>query len=513
MIPESRHYKFGENGFVMCRGLANRHCKQKPCLLLIAIVGIALLVPIANSQASTINQGDISILKAYADAFNQSRNYITPSGPAEQYCLSSGTFLTTLPCRDLPTCTQTANLVCTVSGQACEVDVLAADILAYKNGVDALNAAYAKFMSGYNSFSPSNLDGSLNQMDSGFSAMKSAADTVSQSKLRLPNQIPCPCTNSADCCIGRCPEAHFNYTAIAAGKAAINNIRLKNCIDGTPGGQCSAQKPMECALGQLVSDSGKCGCPTLMRPAADGKACEYIPCNDNGASVADGRCSTNNVWKKCVQGTLYDKAAECGCPAGQFISGNLCFCPMKSSQVCSTANVTKNHLVTYVFDRGNMKTVKENYTFERTSCYSVQSNYTGAGCTQLVASVENSTPISETPEPQLQDVFYVPCATCPAVCNRSQPNGLLCGSCSCPPNLGFCSAEGARVNASNGKAAYCANGLLEPQKEDYATCAHGFECKAGECRNSICYSRQNDSLQLFIDWVQGLLGIKKSNFA
>ena len=129
-------------------------------LALIALMGIALLAPFGNTL-STITPADIVILKAYADAFNQSRNYVTPSGPAEQYCWASGTFLAYRPCYDIPTCTQTANLVCSVSGQGCALDVLAADILAYKNGVDGLNAAYSSFMAGYNSFSASNIEGSL----------------------------------------------------------------------------------------------------------------------------------------------------------------------------------------------------------------------------------------------------------------------------------------------------------------------------------------------------------------
>ena len=53
---------------------------------------------------------------------------------------------------------------------------------------------------------------------------------------------------------------------------------------------------------------------------------------------------------------------------------------------------------------------------------------------------------------------------------------------------------------------YCENELLLPQKEDSAACTYGFECRAGECRNAQCYNRQKDPLQLFIDWLQGLLG-------
>ena len=484
--------------------------RQACHLLPVALLFLSIIAPLGHSQ-STISSSDIAILKTYADAFNASRNYMTPSGPAEQYCMTSGTFLAYHPCSDIPTCTQTANLVCTVSGQqGCAIDVLAADILAYKNGVDSLNAAYSSFMSGYNSFSSSNVEGSLGQMGGAFDAMKSAADGVGQSKLRLPDQIPCPCSGLADCCLGRCPEARFNYTALSSGKSAIANILLKNCIDGTPGGQCSAQKPLACVLGQLVSNTGKCGCPIGMRAAPGGSTCEFIPCTDNGVSVAEGACSPKTIGMKCANGTLVELPSACGCPQGQYLSGNACFCPSKISQACNTTNVTKSHAVAYIFDRGMEKTVSEDYTFEKTRCYSVNSTYSGAGCTNLVNSTMGSVPISETPDAQPPPgTVSVPCSRCPAICNRSAPAGLSCGACSCPANLGFCGTEGARVNLTGGARAYCASELLLPQKEDNAACAQGLECAAGECRNSLCYNRQNDPLQLFIDWVQGLFGYGK----
>ena len=542
-------------------GKVSHLCGQVFHFLLIALMGITLLSPIGNSQISTITQGDIAILKTYADAFNQSRNYLTPSGPAEQYCLTTGTFLAYQPCFDMQTCTQTANLVCTVSGQGgCPLDVLATDILAYKNGVDKLNSAYSSFMAGYNGFGPSNIAGSLNQMDSAFDAMKAAADEVSQSKLRLPEQIPCPCSNPADCCLGRCPEARFNYAAIASGKAEISEIRLKSCVDGTPGGQCSVQKPQECVLGQLVGNAIRCGCPALMRAAADGKTCEFIPCIDNGVSVPEAACSPKTSGKMCVNGQLVDKAsscpcksgttkqgeacavvlcedgtkagvcstnkpkectlsetgigalidnaAKCGCPVGQFLSGNICSCPIVSSRACNITNVTKYHDVTYIFDRGDKKTMNESYTFEKKTCYAVQSTYSGPGCTQLLNSSVNSTPAYESPDPQMASVIKVPCSRCPAICTRKAPNGLKCGDCSCPPNLGFCNIPNERMNIT-GTMAYCTDELLHPQKEENAACLNGFECKTNACKNNTCYDRRHDILQVVLDWINSLFGFGK----
>jgi hypothetical protein len=478
-------------------------------LLLMALMGIALFASVGNSQLSTINQGDIATVKAYADAFNQSRNYVTPFGPAEQYCWTSGTFLAYHPCNDYQTCTGTANLVCTVSGQGgCMLDVLATHILAYKNGVDRLDAAYSSFMIGYSSFSTSNIAGSLSQMDSAFDAMKSAADEVSQSKLRLPDQIPCPCTNASNCCLGRCPEARFNYSAIAAGKARISEIRLKSCSDGTPGGQCSASKPQECVLGQLANNANRCGCPAGMRPAADGKACEFIPCMDNGVIVPAATCSPRTVGKKCENGSLIDKPSECGCPAGQFLSGNICLCPTINSQACNITNVTKYHNVTYLFDRGMQKTLDTPYTFEKKLCYAVQSAYTGPGCSQLLNSTVNSTPVFESPDPQMASAVKVQCDRCPAICSRNPPNGIQCGECSCPSNIGFCETQNERVNLT-GTLAYCADELLHPQKDEKAACSNGFECKTNECRNSACYDRRHDIVQVILDWLESLFRFGK----
>ena len=60
-----------------------------------------------------------------------------------------------------------------------------------------------------------------------------------------------------------------------------------------------------------------------------------------------------------------------------------------------------------------------------------------------------------------------------------------------------------------GTPAYCADELLMPQKKDNTACANGYECLADECRNMKCYNRQNDALQLFIDWMQELFGYRK----
>lgn len=477
--------------------------------LFLLLIVIAFFAPLGYAETPTVSQTDLAMVKTHADAFNQSRNYQTRFGPAEYVCWTQGTFLAYQPCHDIPTCTQTANLVCSVNGQqGCMLDVLAIHILDYKNGVDKLNAAYSLFLNGYNSFA-SNKANSLNTMNNAFDAMKSAADVVSHSKLRYPEKISCACTQTIDCCLGLCPEAHFNYTAIAAGKQKISDIRTKACADGTPGGQCSANKPQECIIGELMDNSARCGCPLGMRALPDGKGCEFIPCMDNGTSVPGQTCSSKTIGKKCENGVLVDKASECGCPTGQAAAGNTCICPAATSQVCNTTNVTKYHMVTYLFDRGGQKVVNESYTFERKTCYPVQQKFVGKDCSQLNKSIVNNTPSFVSPDPPQATVKQVACSRCPSVCTRNPPVGLQCGSCSCPPNLGFCGSTQLRVEVK-GTMAYCAKELLQPQKEDGAACANGFECETNSCRDKVCYNRQNDPIQLFIDWVNSLLGFKSA---
>jgi len=410
-----------------------------------------------------------------------------------------------------------------------------------------LNAAYSSFLSSYNGFSTSNVAGSFDLMDSAFDSMKSAADEVSQSKLRLPDQIPCPCTNSSDCCLGRCPEARFNYSAITSGKAAIVNLSIKSCTDGTPGEQCSSTKPKECVIGVLIDNAQRCGCPPNKR--AVGSVCEFIPCNDNGVTVPVGTCSPAKE-KKCVDGVLVSKASECGCPSGKRIEGDACIgycadgtregncsstlplecangglinnsakcgcpsgyvpfgtgcvCPVQINQICNKTTVAKYHDVMYVFDRGFNKTVNEKYTFEKESCYSVQSKYSGTNCSQLAGV--NATLVSESPEPMGETTKHVSCDRCPMVCTRAPPNALACGSCTCPSNLGFCDIENVRANITS-TPAYCANELWLPQKEDLKACKNNSECKTSICRENECYN--SDFFTSIFNWFRKLFGAGK----
>lgn len=165
---------------------------------------------------------DLTELKGYADRFNKSRNAQTKYGPAEQICYTSGTFLAHKPCNDMSSCLATATLVCSLTGaDGCTVDLLATHILSYKKGVDKLNDAYSKFSLAYSGFGPGTITDSLNSMDASFDSMKAAADEVKQSKLRFPESGSCPD------CIGICPEAKFDYTAITAGKAKVASLRAK----------------------------------------------------------------------------------------------------------------------------------------------------------------------------------------------------------------------------------------------------------------------------------------------
>jgi len=169
-----------------------------------------------------LSASDMSDLKKYKDLFNASRNYQTKYGPVEKTCYTSGTFLSYKPCNDLATCMQTASLLCTISGaDGCIVDLLAANILDYKKSIDELNDASTKFYTAYSTFSPATAATSLTSMDEAFVAMKAGADEIMQSKLRFPETTTC-----LDC-LGRCPEGHFDYTALASGRSKVAALKDK----------------------------------------------------------------------------------------------------------------------------------------------------------------------------------------------------------------------------------------------------------------------------------------------
>jgi hypothetical protein len=176
------------------------------------------------------SDSDLAEIAAKAKAFNASRNFQTRFGPAEQVCYTSGTFLSFRPCKDLATCTETASMVCTITGsEGCIVDLLAMHILSFKNTVDKLNDAYSKFQTAYGSFSAENAAGALDMMDSSFDSMKTAGNEMTKSKLRFPEKYACSCSSAdqTQCCLGICPEANLDFAAITAGKAKIAELRAK----------------------------------------------------------------------------------------------------------------------------------------------------------------------------------------------------------------------------------------------------------------------------------------------
>jgi hypothetical protein len=137
-------------------------------------------------------------------------------------CYKSATFLSYKPCTDLASCTQTASLVCTISGaDGCTVDVLATHILAYSKSIDKLNSAYAKFSFAYSSMSHATAASSLSSMSEAFDSMKAAGEEVGQTKLRYPETTAC-----RDC-LGICPEPKLDFGAIAAGKERIVSLQAK----------------------------------------------------------------------------------------------------------------------------------------------------------------------------------------------------------------------------------------------------------------------------------------------
>lgn len=168
------------------------------------------------------SSGDFAALAGDADAFNRSRNYVTRYGPAEKTCRAGGTFLDYKPCKDIGSCTQTASLVCTITGaEGCRVDLLATYILDYKKAIDKLDDGYGRFLTSYNLLAPGTLTTAFSDMESALSTMKEGADQVAKSKLRFPEAGFC-----GDC-LGVCPEAHFDYAALSAVQGKIDELQEK----------------------------------------------------------------------------------------------------------------------------------------------------------------------------------------------------------------------------------------------------------------------------------------------
>ncbi|MCX6772592.1 MAG: hypothetical protein NTV88_02375, partial [Candidatus Micrarchaeota archaeon] len=134
--------------------------------------------------------------------------------------------------------------------------------------------------------------------------------TGTQGNLVLgPNIKTCPC------------EKYFGWKQQGTGDDATC-VQTK-CTDGTESGACSSTKPQQCVAGALIDNATKCGCldPTKQQISANGQTCEYKPCSDG---TKDGICSSKAEGKKCVQGSLVDKASDCPCTGGYTKQGETC---------------------------------------------------------------------------------------------------------------------------------------------------------------------------------------------
>ena len=94
------------------------------------------------------------------------------------------------------------------------------------------------------------------------------------------------------------------------------------CDDGTKMGECTTTKPKFCVGGSTYADNAtKCGCPSGQQPSKAGIVCEYLPCSDG---TKDTMCSAKAEGKKCVQGSLVDRASDCPCTNGYTKQGEAC---------------------------------------------------------------------------------------------------------------------------------------------------------------------------------------------
>jgi hypothetical protein len=279
--------------------------------------------------AIDLTQSDINEFRGYADAINSSRNrnYQTKFGPAEQTCFTSGTFLSRRPCSDLTSCKQTASIVCVMGGgMGCSIDLLATHILSYSQAIEALNQGYVQVYSAT----------TLEQMEVAFNLLKNGMDGVKNSKLRYPE------TGTCIDCLGLCPEAHLDYTALIAAQSKIGGMRppvtvqpqdINSCADGTQYGKCSSANPGQYCSGSLSAPTlgltlSICPCSSfsgyVQQGSGDTASCVASRCGNVNANS----CDPSNRPKYCVNGQLVDNATACGCPTGQT--------PNSNGRVCDT---------------------------------------------------------------------------------------------------------------------------------------------------------------------------------
>jgi len=526
------------------------------------LAGFALLFMIGAVLA--VSQSDISEFQGYADAINASRNYMTQYGPAEQTCWTSGTLLASHPCNDMASCAQTASMVCVITGaMGCQIEVLAQHILTYSQAIDSLNQGYSQVYAAT----------TLDQMQTAFNTLKSGMDSVKNSKLRFPRTTTCndclgicpeanldytslnaafakissmggtdsPASTGGITSIGNCADGtqygkcstvtHGMYcggsvsapilgldSRCASTTTSPNSGIPSNCADGTPYGKCSTANPGYYCSGDsgaraLVQDTTHitCKCSDVPGYIEQGENCVAAKCG----SINNGECDPSNKPKICVNGVLVDNAQKCGCPRGYVFSGNSCShnefsCLKKVSNICNYSNETMTYEVTYIFDRGYKTVVTENLTYPRQSCQNYEIMMAGDNCDiEKERQPVGGASVSPAPVPEGQKT--VDCDRCPAVCERKPPNGIICGACICPTNVGYCNQAGIR-NMMDGQAIYCLDELWRAQKENQESCQNSFECKSNFCSDGVCYNiaqdvHQNTNLlQQIIDFLKKIFG-------
>lgn len=138
-------------------------------------------------------------------------------------------------------------------------------------------------------------------------------------KKLLPNGAEC--TNNEECSSGHC---EFGYCCAAglccrldsqcpSGQTCVNyscQLLGKKCSDGTPTGQCSADKPKYCNNGIWVYACSTCGCPEDQICKMDG-TCYALGCNDG---TQQGSCSATKPLFCNKDRELVERCSQCGCP-------------------------------------------------------------------------------------------------------------------------------------------------------------------------------------------------------
>jgi hypothetical protein len=123
--------------------------------------------------------------------------------------------------------------------------------------------------------------------------------------------------------LGGCSKSNISYFCSSGGMLVPDPAKCgcgqgyslyssycwKNCPDGTLGGKCSAKDNRFCMNGTLVTDFGKCSCPSdqvLCNNSCKTPQCRYDSDCDDGYALTEDKCLNPNACNAICNNQAYD---------------------------------------------------------------------------------------------------------------------------------------------------------------------------------------------------------------